>query len=622
VVDQFFEEQAEQSQIKAEIVTKYFLVWAKVIIASQKKFKRENRVAYIDLFAGSGRYHNGGAIVESRRAGKKCMGRTCESDRQRYSVTMHTLRDHHSAVLFDFWGDLGPQRRRLLEKSWAGVFREFLLKHLPVGELAPHFCDGFGRPSKDLSVALGALILQQLHDLTDEQTVEAIALNIAWHYALDIRHESDAYVCERTLRNYRQRILDSGLDQVVFRELTDRLIKAVGVDTSKQRLDSTAVRSAIRSLTRLGILVETVAKFLRELKQACPDRYAEVDREVLRKYVERCGNGCFANTRPSESKRRLPEAARDVYELLQQFRNTEAHGLASFGLLQCVFDEQCKIVDNREEPVVVKMPEEIPCDNVLNPADPDASYNTHRGVGYLVQIMETYSPDDVAEDGSSQPPKPDLITHVAVGKMTIHDRAALEPAIDGTAERGIRPKELLADSHYGSNECIEKGKQRDVEIVSPSMPAKGKQQGKLTLEDFDLDEDGLVLRCPEGHAPENASIGTERLQVTFSATVCEACPRCSICPVAAVGRTSPRYQYTHDRVRQRARRLKDATDGFRHRYRWRAGIEGTMSRYKHQMGMAKLRVRGRAKVTYAAFLRALGLNIHRVAAYRIALEAS
>jgi hypothetical protein len=72
-----------------------------------------------------------------------------------------------------------------------------------VGELAPHFCDGFGRPSKDLSVAIGALILQQLHDLTDEQTVEAIALNIAWHYALDIRHESDAYVCKRTLRNYR-----------------------------------------------------------------------------------------------------------------------------------------------------------------------------------------------------------------------------------------------------------------------------------------------------------------------------------------------------------------------------------------------------------------------------------
>ena len=133
---------------------------------------------------------------------------------------MLTHRDHRSPILFGFWDDLGPQRRRLLERSWAGVFRDFLRRHLPVGELAPHFCDGFGRPSKDLSVAVGALILQQLHDLTDEQTVEAIALNIAWHYALDIRHESDAYLCERTLRNYRQRILDGGLDQVLFRTLT------------------------------------------------------------------------------------------------------------------------------------------------------------------------------------------------------------------------------------------------------------------------------------------------------------------------------------------------------------------------------------------------------------------
>jgi hypothetical protein len=41
-----------------------------------------------------------------------------------------------------------------------------------------------------------------------------------------------------------------------------------------------------------------------------------------------------------------------------------------------------------------------------------------------------------------------------------------------------------------------------------------------------------------------------------------------------------------------------------------------MSRFKHQMGMAKLRVRGMANVTYTAMLHAVGPNIHRVAAYR------
>lgn len=107
---------------------------------------------------------------------------------------MLTRRNHRSGVLFDPWTYLDPQVRKLLERGWAGVFRDYLLRHLPVQELAAGFRDDFGRSSKDLTVALGALILQQLHDDTDQQTTEAVAMNIAWHYALDIRHESDAYL--------------------------------------------------------------------------------------------------------------------------------------------------------------------------------------------------------------------------------------------------------------------------------------------------------------------------------------------------------------------------------------------------------------------------------------------
>jgi hypothetical protein len=532
---------------------------------------------------------------------------------------MITLRDHHSGVLFDPWEYLGPRRRKLLEQSWAGVFRDYLLRHLPVKELAASFGDDFGRPSKDLSVALGALILQQLHDLTDRQTTEAVALNIAWHYALDIRHEPDAYLCERTLRNYRRRILELGLDEVLFRTLTDKLIQEVGVDTTKQRLDSTAVRSAIRGLTRLGILVEATSKFLRELKRTFPELYARVHTEVLRKYVERQGDGYFADTRPSESKRRLPEAAQDVYELVEQFRPTEAVGLESFQLLAQVFQEQCELTGNPQAPVAVRPPRTEDCDGMVSPADPDARYNKHRGTGYLVQIMETFTEDDAPEPADSRPPKPDLITHVAVDKLTMHDQDALKPALESTAQRGIPPEELLADSHYGSNDCLDLGRQHNVEIISPSMPAKGSRQGKLTLEDFELDDEGRVQRCPTGQAPLETSIADVRLQVLFDPEVCAACPRRNDCPAAAVGRRERRWQYTHDRVRQRARRLDDASDTFRKHYRWRAGIEATMSRFKHQMGMARLRIRGLAKVTYTAMLRALGLNIHRVAACRAAI---
>jgi hypothetical protein len=77
-----------------------------------------------------------------------------------------------------------------------------------------------------------------------------------------------------------------------------------------------------------------------------------------------------------------------------------------------------------------------------------------------------------------------------------------------------------------------------------------------------------------------------------------------------------RWQYTHERVAQRHRRLVAQEPAFINQYRWRAGIEATRSRLKHQMHLAYLRVRGMAAMCYTVFLCALGLNIWRVAAYQ------
>ncbi len=55
----FFQEHREQSIIKSKIVSQYFSVWTKVILATQKKHPyRPQKMAYVDLFAGPGRYEN------------------------------------------------------------------------------------------------------------------------------------------------------------------------------------------------------------------------------------------------------------------------------------------------------------------------------------------------------------------------------------------------------------------------------------------------------------------------------------------------------------------------------------------------------------------------------------
>ena len=533
---------------------------------------------------------------------------------------MITLRDRRTGDLFDRWSGMGEKRRRLLDCSWAEVFRSHLLDDLPIDELSRHFDERMGRPSKDLHIVVGVLLLQQMHDLSDAATVEALAFNMTWHHALDVRTEADCYFCEKTLRNYRRLFIAQGLDELLFRNMTDRLVRAFSVDTSRQRMDFTALRSAMRSLTRLGIVVETISKFARELERCNPALHTLIDGDMIRRYVDREGDGCFANTAPSASRRRLDEAGRDLLHLNLQFRNTAAAELSGYALLAQVLNEQFKVVETEGDDTlptgaIPRKPADMSCDGVCNPADPDASYNAHKGLGYMAQIVETYAEDDNPALLTG-PRSPDLITHVAVHKMTVHDGHRLPDALDDLAERSLTPKVLLADSHYGSADNMILADERAIGLTAPAPTAKGRSSGRLTLEDFNLDEEGLVARCPNGVAPVSTSASTAKLQARFDLAICRKCPNRTRCPVQADKHDGQiaRFQYTPTRAKNQKRRLYESSDAFREIYRWRAGIEATMSRLKHQMKLANLRIRGMPAMRYTVNLRALGLNIRRCAA--------
>ena len=53
----FFEQRSEESRVKAQIVDKYYRAWARIMS------KRAERLAYVDLFSGPGRYKDGSASV-------------------------------------------------------------------------------------------------------------------------------------------------------------------------------------------------------------------------------------------------------------------------------------------------------------------------------------------------------------------------------------------------------------------------------------------------------------------------------------------------------------------------------------------------------------------------------
>jgi len=350
-----------------------------------------------------------------------------------------------------------------------GLFREHLLDELPVEQIAPHFKEGVGRPTKELHTGLGMLLLQQTMDLSDQAAIEQLCFNIQWHYALNIPEESDdaKYISEKTLYTMRQLMIVKNLDALMFASIGDKLAKVFGVDTKKQRIDSVHIQSNMRNLGRISIFAHTIYKFLTNLKRHHRCLFGSIDRKVIDPYWGKKAMSAFSLVKPSQATKTLKQVSKDLFSLIEQFKDHSSIGsMHSYKLMQRVLAEQCTIEpgDDGSRKVVVKKPADIPSNSLQNPSDPDATYDGHKGQGYQVQIMETYNQH---EDPDEKEKELNLITHVAVETACESDSNALVPAIKETQNRQQGPDELLGDTLYGSDKNYQAAEAANIDLIAP-----------------------------------------------------------------------------------------------------------------------------------------------------------
>jgi hypothetical protein len=514
--------------------------------------------------------------------------------------------------IFDPWDFLTPKRRHMLDTGWPGLFRELILPTIPVEEVFKFFNSSFGRPTKELFSTLGALILQQAFDLTDEETVQQFSFNIQWHYSLNIIEESDdaKYLSTKTLWNCRNIISQNGLEDKIFNAGTKKLAETFKVNVEQQRIDSVHIKSNMRRLGRISIFSESTHKFLVNLKRQHPNHFGLVDKAITDKYLSKKELDCFSRVKPSESRKTLSEVTKDLFDLVQLFKGyDDVTSMYTFKLLERVLQEHCNLTDDKEHPIELKAPKEIPSSSLQNPSDPDASYSGHKGQGYQVQVMETFCKDEQDQEAVLN-----LITHVAVEPAHNSDANALIPAIESAQEKGLDPNELTADSLYGSDDNCEQAKALGVELIAPTMGAS--KEENLSLSDFQFSDDGSITACPMGNAPVSSKKKKQH-SVAFSVEQCENCPKLSKCPVKK-GKKLFYIRFNEKALRLAKRRAYEQTDEFREKYRWRAGVEATMSEYDRRTGVKHLRVRGLKAVKYSATLKALAINIFRAATVKTA----
>jgi hypothetical protein len=536
---------------------------------------------------------------------------------------MFHTKDHKTPYMFDPFSFLGPRRRTLLDTTWAGLFLRDILPVLPVEILRTSYNDLMGRPTKELYAMLGVMIIQQTEDLSDEEAAIQFAFNIQWHYALNITGDSDAacYICTKTLRNMREQLSRPLLDkkgqplsktgyQAVFETTGDHLAKIFELDVTKQRLDSTHIFSNMRHLGRIGLFAATIEKFLTNLKRHHKDFFAALDQEMTARYLPKKGGSVFSLVKPSESAKTLEMVANDLFTLTERFTdNNVVVSMTTYQLMLRVLNEQCVVAQDEEtkaKKVQVKKNKDVPSDSLQNPSDPDATYDAHKGKGYQVQIMETYSTDEDKKGFI-------LITHAKVEQAHESDAHALLPAIADAKERNLAPELILADTLYGGDENVETAKALGVEVIAPVMGRSAKKE--LTVIDFVLSEDGELTACPQGHAPIEIITVNGKQRAMFDRETCAGCPAKDQCPVKLTKKKSW-LEFDEKAIRLAKRRAYEKTAEFNDSYRHRSGIEGTNSYGKRRTGLGQLRVRGKTAVSFAVIMKLTGINIMRAAAFK------
>jgi len=497
---------------------------------------------------------------------------------------------------------MAEEKRRRLEQSWAHQYRLHGLPLIDEERFRRYFDEVNGRPNKSIRQIVSVLILKEVHDLTDTEALEQLEWNASWHYALDVEPE-DAHTCQKTLHNYRVRLLgdDEGAD--LFEETTARLIAAAALRTSRQRLDSTQIVSNIRLLTRLGLFVQTISGFLEALRKRHPRLCSKAPVALRERYLDR--EGYFADAKSAEAPRRLDQAALDVHALVTLFAEYRpALLMPEYALLARLYTDQC-VPPEIAEPAKIELQDAPSSSSLQSPSDPDVTYG-HKGKGYLVQIAETCHPDNAFE----------LVTAVTVHGANESDQHQIMPVLD-QVERvcGDAPELMHGDAGYASGNNILAVRERGTELLVPIRAKASAKHLPIAQFTFGGPED-QVVKCPAGKAPTHhtGSKNGTKVLAWFPISECHGCPLVDQCP------TEKRKDYrvlsfTDADIATSLRRVEQETPEFKELHKLRSGIEATNSEFKRCHGLRKLAVRRSPRVRLSVRLKALALNLKRFVAH-------
>jgi transposase len=484
-------------------------------------------------------------------------------------------------------------------------------------------------------------VFQMAEDLTDRQAAEHVRTRIDWKYALGL-DLADPGFDHSVLSEFRGRVADGGLDQVVLDTLLERLaadglVRAGG----KMRTDSTHVISAVRDLNRLELAGESVRACLEQLAVAAPQLVAQLlDESWGSRYAARIDTWRMPASTAKKEELALAYG-RDGHALLKAVYAAAAGDpdlaflarLHQVEVLRAVLVQNYLTVTGKGGREVIRrreaQAEGLPPgrSRITSPYDTDARWSVKRDTfwnGYKIHVTETCDIDGhgAAGDGKDVAP-PNLVVGVETTEATVPDSQMTKAIHDRLAGRHLLPGEHLMDSGYPSAELLVSSQAGyGIALVTPMLAdtsAQARAGAGYDRAAFAVDFDAQQATCPQGHPSSSwnpvTQRGTGTIVITFPKAACKPCPVRDKCTTSKAGRRQLTVHPRDIHQAQLAARTAQDTRDFQARYALRAGVEGTIRQAIAVTGTRRARYRGLAKTRLEHAHAAAALNLIRLHAF-------
>lgn len=362
---------------------------------------------------------------------------------------------------------------------WHNQFRQEITYLIDENPYKALFNEKMGAPNASIRLLVGMMIIKEAFGWSDSQLFEQCQFNLLVRSALGLVNMNDPLPAESTYYLLRKRIYDyqrlTGEDLLgrTFAQITREQVKQFDVNGRQIRMDSKLIGSNIAYYSRYEIIHQTLSRFYTSLGKLGQTRLTPSDRQQLNELAGEEPNKTVYRSTKEEIQGRLQQMGVLIYSLLRTFSGQTGE---SYQLLQRVFDEQYKVVENQK--VQLRPKEEIASGSVQSPHDPDSAFRQkgeQKVKGYSVNITETTSDEGL-----------NLITSVIVDPANTSDKDFVQPAIEETAEiTGQKVETVYLDGAFqspGNDEFC-----KDIDMVFTGI------QGEQSRYDLEMTPDGLMV---------------------------------------------------------------------------------------------------------------------------------